>query len=54
MAIRDKSWASRALSIRSTGNRKALQLRQRVVQDVGQPVAVPDQALGEIEPVLAA
>jgi hypothetical protein len=33
---------------------KALQLRQRVVQDVGQPVAVLDQALGEVEPELAA
>ena len=36
------------------GSRKTFQLRQRVVQDVGQPVAVPDQALGEFEPVLAA
>lgn len=33
---------------------KTFQLRQRVVQDVGQPVAVRDQALGEVEPVLAA
>ena len=36
------------------GSSKALQLRQRVVQDVGQPVTVPDQALCEVEPVLAA
>ena len=36
------------------GSRKTFQLRQRVVQDIGQPVAVPDQALGEVEPVLAA
>ena len=33
---------------------KTFQLSQRVVQDVGQPVAVPDQALGEVEPELAA
>lgn len=33
---------------------KTLQLGQRVVQDVGQPVAVLNQALGEVEPVLAA
>ncbi len=33
---------------------KTLQLRQRVVQDVWQSVAVLDQTLGEVEPVLAA
>ena len=33
---------------------KTLQLRQRVVQDVGQAVAVVDQALGKVEPVLTA
>jgi hypothetical protein len=33
---------------------KTFQLGQRVVQDVWQPVAVLDQALGEVEPVLAA
>jgi hypothetical protein len=33
---------------------KAFQLRQRVVQDVGQPVTVADQALGDVEPELAA
>jgi hypothetical protein len=42
-------------SVRShAGSSKALQLRQRVVQDVGKPVAVLDQALGELEPVLVA
>ena len=48
-----ESGIARAVQARA-GSRKALQLRQRVVQDVGQPVAVPDQALGEVEPVLAA
>jgi hypothetical protein len=36
------------------GSRKTFQLRQRVVKDVGQPVAVVDQALGKVEPVLTA
>ena len=36
------------------GSSKPFQLRQRVVEDVGQPVAVRDQALGEVEPELAA
>ena len=38
----------------SAGSRKSFQLRQCVVQDVGHAVAVPDQALSEFEPVLAA
>ena len=44
---------TRAVQARA-GSSKTFQLRQRVVQDVGQPVAVPDQALGKVEPVLAA
>ncbi len=35
----------------SAGCGKTLQLRQCVVQDVGQPVTVLDQALNQVEPV---
>jgi hypothetical protein len=54
MAITDSSRASRAASVRAMASDEAAHLRQRVVEDVGQPVAVLDQVLDGVEPATAA
>ena len=53
MAITDSNRASRAASVRAVAGDEAAHLRQGVVEDVGQAVAVLDQVLDGVEPATA-